>query len=116
MPNQTVEFYENKMKEASFHRVPGSFSTISQQYNIPVEKLNMKIVYAISSLMHEYSFNGTGIPPKSIFRSFFSSNDNPNDQKEVAHQVVLACDKALLNTKRPIQECINDSPYAATID
>lgn len=129
MPNRTVEFYENKMETniketmtrnaALFSKInippeevraAPSFSALSEQYGIPVEISNVLIIGAISLLMHEYSFNGTGIPPRSIFGRMFASNDNAHDQQEIAHQVVLACDQAQFSklTHRPIQECIND--------
>lgn len=129
MADRTVEFYENKMEEAIkesitknaslFSRInippeklrsATSFSDLSEQCGIPVEILNGFIVFAIAHLMHEYYFNGTGIPPRSIFDRMFASNDNVHDQREIAHQVILACDQAQLSglTHRPIQECIND--------
>lgn len=125
MSNRTVEFYEDKMETtiketmtrnaALFSRLnippeevraATSFSALSQQYGIPVEISNGFIVGAINALMQEYSFNGTGIPPRSIFRRMFASNDNSHDQQEIAHQVVLACDRAQMS--RLTRQCIND--------
>ena len=125
MPYRTVAFYEDKMKRtiketmtrnaALFSRInippeevraATSFAALSQQYGIPIEISNGFIIGAISDLMHEYTYNGTGIQPRSIFGRMFSSHD----QRAIAHQVVLACDQALIHTltHRPIQDCIND--------
>ena len=125
MPNRTVGFYEDKMEttiketmtrnSALFSRInippeevraATSFAALSQQYAIPIEIYNGFIIEAISHLMHEYRDNGTGIQTRSIFGRMFASND----QRAIAHQVVLACDQAQISTltHRPIQDCIND--------
>lgn len=129
MQNRTVEFYENKMetnikesltRNASLFsrlnispeevRLATSFSDLSERYAIPVAIGTSFFICAISSLMHEYSCNGTGVPPRSIFGRMFGASTPSQDQSEVAHQVVLACDEAQLSsiTNRPIQECINE--------
>lgn len=129
MQNRTVEFYENLMDTtlknslvrnaallSRIHISPDvvtsaeSFSDISQRVAIPLAIYHALITGAVSQLMNEYNFNGTGVPRRTIFGRLFGSNQHSNDQKDIAFEVVLACDQAALSgmTNRPLQECINE--------
>jgi len=129
MPNRAVEFYENKMgtnfketmtRNASlFSRLSippeevcsaTSLSDLSERYAIPVTISNNFCIGAISALMIEYNFNGTGVPSRSVFGIMFGASNQSQDQKNIAHQVLRACDQAQFSvvTNRPIQDCINE--------
>jgi hypothetical protein len=127
MPNKSVEFYENTMREhfkKNLHHdllkraerinknisiveisSAQSFSDLSKSSGLPIKIIDDLIIDAVNILMREYR-QDTGVPPQTIWGRMFHSHENAHAQKAIAMEVVCACDKAkFLGTK---EEDINN--------